>query len=129
MMAQKQNISYKLLKPETTISKTSEFKVTFDNLFKALNRSRKLALEQIFVGKQLALMTDASVRNAGDALVIEDKPAQKVQSQSQTYAPVAFTSKIYHSDQLKRSAYWKEFWHSPWHFSSLLTVCWWRQQN
>ena len=53
-------------------------------------------------------MTDASFRSAGYALMIEDNPDQKIQSNRKTYAPVAFGSKIFSPAQLKMSIYSKE---------------------
>ena len=60
-------------------------------------------------GKQLVLMTDASFRSAGYALMIEDNPDQKIQSKRKTYALVAFGSKNFSPAQLKMSIYSKEF--------------------
>ena len=54
-------------------------------------------------------MTDSSFRGAGYALKIEDNPDQKIQSKRKTYAPVAFGSKIFSTEQLKMSIYSKEF--------------------
>ena len=54
-------------------------------------------------------MTDASFRNAGYALMIDDNPDQKIQSKRKTYAPVAFGSKKFSPAQLKMSLYSKEF--------------------
>ena len=54
-------------------------------------------------------MTDASFRSAGYALMIEDNPDQKLHSKRETYAPVAFGSKIFFPAQLKMSIYSKEF--------------------
>ena len=58
---------------------------------------------------QLVLMTVASFRSAGYALMIEDNPDQKILSKRKTYAPVAFGSKIFSPAQLKMSIYSKEF--------------------
>ena len=66
-------------------------------------------IEATHSGKQLVLMTDASFRNAGYALMIEDNPDQKIQSKRKTYAPVAFGSKIFSPAQLKMSTNSKEF--------------------
>ena len=54
-------------------------------------------------------MTDASFRSSGYALMIEDNPDQKIQSNRKTYAPVAFGSKVFSPAQLKMSIYSKEF--------------------
>ena len=108
-MAEKLNPFYKLLKTEVPINITSELKETFDSVNKALSDACELALKQPFPGKQLVLMTDASFRSAGYALMIEDNPDQKIQSKRRTYAPVAFGSKIFSPAQLKMSIYSKEF--------------------
>ena len=86
-MAEKLNPFYKLLKTEVPIKITSELKETVHSVNKALSDACELALEQPIPGKQLFLMTDASFRSAGYALMIEDNPDQKIQSKRKTYAP------------------------------------------
>ena len=108
-MAEKLHPFYKLLKTEVPINITSELKDTFDSVNTALSDACELALKQPIPGKQLVLMTDASFRSAGYALMIEDNPDQKIQSKRKTYAPVAFGSKIFSPAQLKMSIYSKEF--------------------
>ena len=108
-MAEKLNPFYKFLKTEVPINITSELKETFDSVNKALSDACELALKQAIPGKQLVLMTDASFRSAGYALMMEDNPDQKIQSKRKTYAPVAFGSKIFSPAQLKMSIYSKEF--------------------
>ena len=108
-MAEKLNPFYKLLKAEVPINITSELKETFDSVNKALSDACELALKQPIPAKQLVLMTDASFRSAGYALMIENNPDQKIQSKRKTYAPVAFGSKIFSPAQLKLSIYSKEF--------------------
>ena len=108
-MAEKLHPFYKLLKTEVPINITSELKETFDSVNAALSNACELALKQPIPGKQLVLMTDASFRSAGYALMIEDNPDQKIQSKRKTYAPVAFGSKISFPAQLKMSIYSKEF--------------------
>ena len=108
-MAEKLNPFYKLLKAEVPINITSELKDNFDSVNEALSDACELALKQHIPGKQLVLMTDASCRSAGYALMIEDNPHQKIQSKRKTYAPVAFGSKIFSPAQLKMSIYSKEF--------------------
>ena len=108
-MAEKLNPFYKLLKTEVAINITSELKEIFDSVNKALGDACEIALKQPISGKQPVLMTDASFRSAGYALMIEDKPDQKVQSKRKTYAPVAFGSKNFSPAQLKMSIYPKEF--------------------
>ena len=108
-MAEKLNPFYELLKREVHINITSELKEDFDSINKALNDACELALKQPNPGKQLVLMTDASFRSSGYALMIEDNPDQKIQSKRKTYAPVAFGSKTFSPAQLKMSTYSKEF--------------------
>ena len=79
-MAEKLNPFYKLLKTEVPINITSELKKTSDSVNKALSDACELALKQPIPGKQLVLMTDASFRSAGYALMIEDNPNQRIQS-------------------------------------------------
>ena len=76
-MAEKLNPFYKLLKAEVPFNITSELNETFDSVNKALSDACQLALNQPIPGKQLVLMTDASFRSAGYALMIEDNPDQK----------------------------------------------------
>ena len=94
-MAEEPNPFYNLLETELPISITSELKETFDSVNKALSDACQLALKQPIPGKQLVLMTDASFRSAGYALMIEDNPDQKIHSKRKKYAPVAFGSKIF----------------------------------
>ena len=122
-MFEKLNPFYKLLKTEVPINIKSELKETFDSVNKALSDACELALKQTIPGKQLVLMTDASLRSAGFALMIDDNPDEKIQSKWKTYAPVAFGSKIFCPAQLKMSIYSREFWQSIWHFLSLHTFC------
>ena len=84
-------------------------KETFDSVNKALSDACQKALKQPIPGRQLVLMTDASFRSAGYAIMIEDNPDQKIQSKRKTYAPVAFGSKVFSPAQLKMSTYSKEF--------------------
>ena len=107
--AEKLHPFYKLLKTAVPINITSELKETFDSVNKALSDACKLALKQPIPGKQLVLMTDASFRSAGCALMIEDNADQKIQSNRKTYAPVAFGSKIFPPAQTKKSKNSKEF--------------------
>ena len=104
-MAEKLNPVYKLLKAEVPINITSELKEIFDSVNKALSDACQLALKQTIPGKQFVLMTDASFRSAGYALMVEDNPDQKIQSKRKTYALVAFGSKVFSPAQLKMSIY------------------------
>ena len=97
------------MKTEVPINIRSELKATFDSVNKALVDACELALKQPIPGRQLVLLTDASFRSAGYALMIEDNPNQKIQSKRKTYAPVAFGSIFFSPVQLKMSIYSKEF--------------------
>ena len=109
-MEEKLNPFYKLLKTEVPNKITSELKETVVSVNKALSDACELALKKPIPDKQLVLMTDASFRSAGYALMIEDNPDQKIQSKRKTYAPVAFGSKFFSTAQLKMSIYSEEFW-------------------
>ena len=83
-MTEKINQIYRLLKTEVPIKITAELQETFNSVSKALIDACKLALSQPNPGKQLVLLTDASIRAAGYALTIEDNPDQKIQSKRKT---------------------------------------------
>ena len=123
-MAEKLNPFYKLLKMEVPINTTSEFRETFDSVEKALGITCELALEQPIPGKQLVLMTDASFRSAGYALMIEDNPDQKIQTKRKTYAPVAFDSKLFSPAQQKMSINSKDFLAIYMAFLELTHILW-----
>ena len=72
------------MKAEVPINITSELKETFDSVIKALSDACQLALKQPIPGKQLVLMTDASFRSAGYAVMIENNPEQKIQSKEKS---------------------------------------------
>ena len=77
MMAEKLSSFYKLLKAEVPINKTSELTDTFDSLLRALSDAYELALKQPIPETKLFLLTEASFRSSGYALMIEDNPHQK----------------------------------------------------
>ena len=108
---------------------TSELKETFDSVIKILSEACDIPLKQPIPGKQPVLLTDASFRSAGYAIMIEENPDQKIQSKRKTYAPVAFGSKISPPQNLKCPYIQKKTWRSIWHFSSLLTFCGKRQNQ
>ena len=108
-MAEKLQPFYKLLKTDVAINITQDLIDTFELVNKALDDACELALKQPLPGKQLVLMTDASFRSAGYALMMEDDPQQKLSSKRKTFAPIAFGSKIFSPAQLKMSIYSKEF--------------------
>ena len=122
-MAEKLNPFHKLLKAEVPINITSELKETFDSVNKALSDACQLALKQPIPGKQIVLLTDASFRSAGYALMIEDNPDQKIQSKRKTYAPVAFGPKFFPPHSLRCQFTRRNFWQPTWHFLTLRTFC------
>ena len=94
-MAEMFNPFYKLSKGEIPIKIIPELKETFDSVNKALSDACELALKQPIPGKQLVLMTDASFKSVGYALMIEDNTDQKIKSKRKTYAPVAFGPEVF----------------------------------
>ena len=79
-MTEKYHPLYKLLKAEMPINITSELKDTIDSVNKALSDAFDLALKQLVEAKQIVLVTGASFRRAGYALMIADNPDHKIQS-------------------------------------------------
>ena len=100
---------YELLKADAKITTSEEL---VDNV-KAINASLAeacvLALRQPVAGKQYVLMTDASFRASGYALMIEENDDKKLLSKRKTFAPVAFGFRVFSPSQLKLSIYCKEF--------------------
>ena len=107
--------------PINITSKSSEI---FDSVNKTLKDACQLALKQPIPAKQLLLMTDASFRSAGYALMIEDNPDQKTQSKRKTYAPVTVGSKILSSAQLKISIFSEKFLPRYLAFLELAHILW-----
>ena len=122
-MAEKLNPFYNFLKAGVPINITSKLKETFDSVNKALSDACQLELKQPIPGKQLVLMTDASFRSASYALMIEDNPDQKIQSKTETYARIAFGSKVFSPHSLRCQFTRRNFWQSTWHFLNLRTFC------
>ena len=77
-LAEKPKAFYILLRTELLINNTSELKETFESVNKAPSNTCELAVKQTIQGKQLVLITDASFKSAGYALMIEDNPDQKI---------------------------------------------------
>ena len=107
-MAEQLNPFYTLLKAEVLMNITSELKETFDSLNKVLSDACKIALKQPIPGKQFVVMTKASFKSAGYALMVENNSDQKIRSKLKTYPPIAFASKIFFPAQLKMLIYSKE---------------------
>ena len=100
---------FKLLKETTKFYVPTNLVEEFTSLNKLLENTCQLALRQPLKDKQLIVMSDASFTAAGDAIMIEDDPNQKLQSKRKTYAPIAFGSKTFNPTQTKMSIYAKEF--------------------
>ena len=110
-----QRLSEKLIGFNGLLKADKQIKVTEDLLddYKAINAALAeacvLALKQPITGHQYVLMTDASFRASGYALMIEKDNNKKLNSKKETFAPVAFGSKVFSPAQLKMSIYCKEF--------------------
>ena len=100
---------YDLSKAESKIIISED---VVDN-FKSINvlvEACGLALRQPLPGKQYVLMTDASFRSSGYALMMEEEnDERKFSSKKKTFAPDAFGSKVFTPSQLKMSIYCREF--------------------
>ena len=96
---------YELLKADAKITISEELVDNFKAINASLAEACGLALRQPVAGKQYVLMTDASFRASGYALMIEENDDKKLLSKRKTFAPVAFGS----PSQLKMSIYCKEF--------------------
>ena len=81
----------------------------FKEINASLAKAFGLALRQPVPGKQYVLMTDASFRASGYALMIEENDERKLLSRRKTFSPVAFGSRVFSPAQLKMSIYCKEF--------------------
>ena len=100
---------YELLKADKQIKITEELLDHYKAINAALSQACGLALKQPITGRQYVLMTGASFRASGYALMIEEDNDKKINSKKKTFAPVAFGSKVFSPAQLKMSIYCKEF--------------------
>ena len=100
---------YELLKADKQIKVTEELLDNYKAVNAALAEACGLAIKQPITGRQYVLMTDASFRASGYALMIEEENDKKLNSKKKTLAPVAFGSKVFSPAKLKMSIYWKEF--------------------
>ena len=101
--------TYELLKADAKITISEELVHNFKAINASLAEACGLALRQPVAGKQYVLMTDASFRASGYALMIEENDDKKLLSKRNTFAPVAFGSRVFSPSQLKMSIYCKEF--------------------
>ena len=100
---------YELLKADSKIRISEELVENFEKISANLAEPCGLELRQPIGGKQYVLMTDASLRASGYALMIEENDERKLLSKRKTFAPVAFESRVFSPAQLKMSIYCKEF--------------------
>ena len=100
---------YELLKADTKITISEELVNDFKDINASLAEACGLALRQPVAGKQYVLMTDASFRAYGYALLIEENDDKRLLSMRKTFAPVAFGSRVFSPSQIKMSIYWKDF--------------------
>ena len=94
---------YELLKADSKIRISEELVDNFREINASLAEACGLALRQPIAGKQYVLMTDASFRASGYALMIEENDERKILSKRKTFAPVAFGSRVFSPAQLKMS--------------------------
>ena len=99
---------YELLKADSKIRISEDLVDNFKEINASLTEACGLAIRQPIAGKQYVLMTDASFRASGYALMIEENE-RKLFSKRKTFAPVAFWSRVFSPAQLKMSTYCKEF--------------------
>ena len=100
---------YELLKADAKITISEELVDNFKAINASLAKACGLALRQPIAGKQYVLMTDASFRASGYALMIEENDNKKILSKRKTFAHVAFGSRVFSPSQLKMSIYCTEF--------------------
>ena len=82
-------------KADKQIKVTEELLDHYKAINAALAEACGLALKQPITGRQYVLMTDASFRASGYALMIEEENDKKLNSKKKTFAPVAFGSKAF----------------------------------
>ena len=100
---------YELLKADSKVRISEDLVDNFKEINASLAEACGLALRQPIAGKQYVLMTDASFRASGYALMIEENDERKLLSKRKTFAPVAFGSRVFSPAQLEMSIYCKEF--------------------
>ena len=81
---------YELLKAETKITVSEERIDNFKETNASVAEACGLALRQPIAGKQYVLMTDASFRASGYALMLEENDERKLLSNRKTFGSRAF---------------------------------------
>ena len=109
ILSEKKIGMYELLKADAKITISEELVDNFKAINASLAKACGLALRQPIAGKQYVLMTDASFRASGYALMIEENDNKKILSKRKTFAHVAFGSRVFSPSQLKMSIYCTEF--------------------
>ena len=104
--------NYELLKADSKIRISEELVDNFKEINASLAEACGLALRQPIAGKQYILMTDASFRASGYALMIEENDERKILSKRKTFAPVAFGSRVFSPAQLKCPSTARNSWQS-----------------
>ena len=92
---------YELLKADSKIRISEELVDNFKEINASLAEACGLALRQPIAGEQYVLMTDASFRASGYALMVEENDERKLLSKRKTFAPVAFRSRVFSPAQLE----------------------------
>ena len=100
---------YEILKTDSKIRISEELVDNFKEINASLAEACGLALRQPVAGKQYVLMTDTSFRASGYALMIEENDERTLLSKRETFAPVAFGSRVFSPAQLMMSIYCKAF--------------------
>ena len=78
---------YELLKADKQIKVTEEWLDNYRSINAALAEACGLALKQPITGRQYVLMTDASFRALGYALIIEEDHDKKLNSKKKRWLP------------------------------------------
>ena len=100
---------YELLKVDRQIKVTEELLDNYKAINAALGQACGLAVKQPIAGRHYNLLTDASFRASGYALMIEEDNKKKRNTKKKTFAPLAFGSKVFSPAQFKMSIYRKDF--------------------
>ena len=100
---------YEFLKADKQVKVTEEVLDIYKAIKAALAEACGLALKQRIRGRQYLLMTDASFRASGYALMTEEDNEKRLNPKKKTFALVAFGSKVFSPAQLKMSIWCKKF--------------------
>ena len=114
---------YELLKADAKVRILVDLVDNFREITASLAEACGLALREPGTGKQNVLMTNASFRASGYALMIEEYDERKLLSVRKILAPVAFGSRVFSPAQLKMSIYCKDFlaiYHAALEYSHIL---------